>query len=519
MPAAMLETVLLALALLAAPAAPAESDPAKDFDEMYGEELKRVLGTREVQDDVDLAVQLLEAAKAPNAPPPMIALLCEKANELAMGAARDYEVAVQSLEVLAELLPAKKEDCLARIIALRQRQYDTTKGDAHNAAAELLVDALDKSAQAKADAEDFDGAAALYRHASAVAPTPEGKDAVKDKVAQLVFRQKTTKQLADLKAKAEANPPDKAARGELLRLYLVTLDNPAEAAKCLTDADDETMRKCLAEAATPLAETPGPACLELGDWYTGLSIGAPASCRGAMLMRAAAYYSRFIELYTVDDELKARATASLKKVEAALFAGWVDLLPLARIPLPPEKTQWERQGDAIIIRGMHSFNDNLAFPVTVEGAYRLRIEVLHNSTGMWVRFPVGVAQGEWWLGGKDNTCSLSVSGKERARDEILATETGRRYIAEISVTMRGDQVRVTVAVEGGRPMHWQAPVASLVPMRNLRPETPRFYVGGVNPEMDIKSLRLLLPPSSKLLPTAKPPQPQQPGKQAPKKKN
>ena len=513
-----LKPLLLILAL-AAPAADTATDPAKDFEEMYGEELKRVMTTRDVQDDVDLAVQLLEAAKAPNTPPAMIVLLCEKTGELAMAAARNYEVAVQSLECLAELIPARKEECITRIIALRQRQYDTTRGDAHNAAAELLADALDKSAQLKADAGDFDGATAVCRHALAVTPTADGKDAVKDKIALLAFRQKTARQLADLKATVDANPADKPARGEMLRLYLINLDNPIEAAKWLTDIEDETMRKCLPEAVTPLAEAPGPACLELGDWYLGLSGSAPAYCKAAMLSRSAAYYGRFLELYTVDDELKARTAAGLKKVEAALYTGWTDLLPLARIPAPPEKSQWERQGDAIIIRGMHSFNDNLVFPVAVEGAYRLRIDVLHNSTGMWVRFPVDVAQGEWWLGGKNNTCTLSVGGKEVARDENLATETGRRYVAEISVCRRGDQIRVTVAVEGGRPIQWQTPIASLTPMRNLRPETPRFYVGGVNPEMDIKSMRLLLPSSSKLAIIKKVATPQQPGKQPAKKKN
>jgi len=496
------------------------TDPAKDFEEMYGEEFKRVVATRDVQDDVDFAVQLLEAARAPNTPPAMIALLCEKANELAMAAARNYEVAVRALGILAELVPDRKDECLTRVVALRQRQYDTAKGDAHSAAADLLVDALDRSAQFKADAEDFDGAAALYRHALAVAPNAEGKDAVKDKIALLAFRQKTARQVADLKARIAAEPADKPARGELLRLYLVNLDNPAEAAKYLTDAEDETVRKCLPEAATPLAEAPGPDCLELGDWYMGLSGGAPAYCKAAMLARAVAYYGRFLDLYTDDDELKARATAGLKKAQAALFAGWIDLLPLARIPPPPEKTQWERQGDAVIIRGLHSFNDNLAFPVTVEGNYRLRIEVFHNSTGMWVRFPVGPARGEWWLGGKNSTCTLSVGGKEKASDERLAAEKGKRYVAEISVTTRGDQIRVTVAVEGGRPMSWQAPLASITPIANLRPDTPRFFVGGVNPEMDIKWMRILLAPSGKLGVIVKAPAPpQQPGKQGAKKKN
>ncbi|MCX5685556.1 MAG: hypothetical protein NT049_18010, partial [Planctomycetota bacterium] len=477
------------------------------------------LGTKDAQDDLDLAAQLLEAARAPNTPPAMIVLICEKAYELAITGARDFNAAVQSLDVLADLLPARKEDCLARIITLRQRQYDANKGgEARNVAAEALADALERSAQFKAEAEDFDGAAAVYRHALAVSPTTESKDAVKDKIALMIFRQKTARQLEDLKAKVAASPADKPARGEMLRLYLVALNNPAEAAKCLTDTDDETTRRLLTEAVAPLLETPGPACLELGDWYLGLSVGAPGFSKTAMLARSAAYYSRFLELYTADDELKTRAAAGLKKVEATLYAGWTDLLPLARIPLPPEKSQWERQGDAIIIRGLHSFRDNLEFPVNVEGSYKLRIDVLHNSTGLWVRFPVGVSQGEWWLGGKDNSCTLSVGRKERARDDSLTVETGRRYVAEISVAIRGDQIRVTVTVEGGRPMQWQAPVASLAPMQNLRPETPRFSVGGINPEMDIKSLRLLLTSSSKLLPTVKPPKPQQPGKQAPKKK-
>jgi hypothetical protein len=61
----------------------AYADEAADaFNQVFGEEYKRATATPAPADDVALAKQLLDAAKAADKQLPLLALLCEKAYEL-----------------------------------------------------------------------------------------------------------------------------------------------------------------------------------------------------------------------------------------------------------------------------------------------------------------------------------------------------------------------------------------------------------------------------------------------------
>jgi formylglycine-generating enzyme required for sulfatase activity len=127
------------------------------------------------------------------------------------------------------------------------------------------------------------------------------------------------KQIAALKARLSVDPKDASSRKEIVRLYLVEMDNPAEAAKFLNEAMDAATRKYVPAAAKPVEEAPEAACTEMGDWYRGLAdqATAPAS-KGAMLERAKAYYTRFVDLHKADDVARAGATLMLMKIDDAL---------------------------------------------------------------------------------------------------------------------------------------------------------------------------------------------------------
>jgi len=127
------------------------------------------------------------------------------------------------------------------------------------------------------------------------------------------------KQIAALKARLAADPKDASSRKEIVRLYLVEMDNPAEAAKFLDEAMDAATRKYVPAAAKPIEDAPEAACTEMGDWYKGLAdqATAPAS-KGAMLQRAKAYYTRFVDLHKADDVARAGATLMLMKIDDAL---------------------------------------------------------------------------------------------------------------------------------------------------------------------------------------------------------
>ena len=147
----------------------------------------------------------------------------------------------------------------------------------------------------------------------------ESRAAILAQLAGLASQQQVEKQIAALKARLAADPKDASSRKEIVRLYLVEMDNPAEAAKFLDETLDEPMRKYVPAAAKPVEDAPEAACTQLGDWYMGLADQAatPAS-KGAMLGRAQAYYQRFLALHTATDLGRTAATLTLKKIEDAL---------------------------------------------------------------------------------------------------------------------------------------------------------------------------------------------------------
>ena len=167
-----------------------------------------------------------------------------------------------------------------------QRPYATARADAKVKAGEALIEALKALAEAQAAAEDVDGAGATLKQALTVATAikSESKAALQAQLAGLAPQQQVEKQVAALKAKLDKDPADAASRKELVRLYVVEMDNPAEAAKFVDETLDEATRKYVPAATKPLEEAPELACNELGDWYRGLADQAtvPAS-KGAML--------------------------------------------------------------------------------------------------------------------------------------------------------------------------------------------------------------------------------------------
>jgi len=307
--------------LLACPLVLLADEAADTFNKLYGEDLKRVAATPSPADDVALGKQLLEAAGKVTNQKDFLTLLCEKSYEIAIKDPTGYPTAKAAMDLLAASVPEKKVEALQKVAAMYQRSYAAARAEAKAKAGEALVESLKALADAQAAAEDDDGAGATLKQALAVATTikSESKAALQAQLAGLASQQQVEKQIAALKAKFDADPKDAASRKEIVRLYLVEMNSPVEAAKFIDETLDEATRKYVPAAAKPIEDAPEAACTELGDWYKGLADQATASAsKGAMLQRAKAYYERFVDLHKVDDVARAGATLMLKKIEDAL---------------------------------------------------------------------------------------------------------------------------------------------------------------------------------------------------------
>jgi formylglycine-generating enzyme required for sulfatase activity len=313
---------LASAALILASSLPVLAGEAQDaFNQVYGDDLKRVLATPAAADDIALAKKLLDDAQKVEKQAEFLALLCEKAYELAAKDASGHATAAAAMELLAAEVPEKKAEALQKTAGLYQKQYVAARGDARAKAGESLIQALSQVADAQAQANDSDAAAITLRQALTVATAvkSDSKAAIQAQLEGLAPREKLEKQIEALKAKLAAEPDDTTSRKELVRLLLIEQDNPTEAAKFVDQSLDEATRKYVPAAAKPVEDAPQLACTELGDWYKGLADQAatPAS-KGVMLRRAQAYYQRFLELHTAADLGRTAATLTLKRIEDAL---------------------------------------------------------------------------------------------------------------------------------------------------------------------------------------------------------
>jgi hypothetical protein len=351
--------------LLLLSAAPVWADEAEDaFNALYGNEYRRVAATPDKNDDAALAVALLKAAKAPGVQPALLAILCDKAYELGTKAPAGYDSAIEAMELLAQKVPDKTDAALKNLVAVREKQYQAAKGLDKGDAGEAFIEALLVAADASTKDGATEEAMAFLRKALGVAKTVKSdrQNEIQGQIDRQTIRERLRKQVSDLKARLVANPQDVAARKEALRLCLVDLDDPAEAATLLADSSDEAMRKYVPAAAKGVGAAPELACLELGQWYHGLAKDAQALSKPAMLAHARDYLERFLELHTAQDVNRVVADQILATIQEQLSKlGQGTAAPLERNLVLGVWFFRQREGPLV---------DSRRKPVAIQGEWR-----------------------------------------------------------------------------------------------------------------------------------------------------
>jgi len=320
----------LAACLLFLPAAtaatggevPVAEKAAEVFESLYGKQVRQVTASADRNDDAALAGKLLEAARAAEATPGLLDVLCENAYTLGLRHPDGHKTAVGAMDLLAEKVPGQRLAALDKLVDFHQTQYNRARSADRRGRGEGLFDAIARAANTRAEAKDFAGAAACWRRALPVVKTvkPALADSVQLAVKLADSRLQAMDSAAALRQRLEANADDKQARDALVTLYIVEFDDPAEAAKCLPTDRSDMLSKLVMVAGMSVERLPLRACLELGDWYRRLSEKATEVSTGHMLRHARGYYRRYLELQTVEDLSRTRVKLALKQIEAKLEA-------------------------------------------------------------------------------------------------------------------------------------------------------------------------------------------------------
>ena len=489
------------------------ADALAAFNSLYGDDVKRVLATPGGADDAALAVKFLDAARTPGNPPALVTLLCEKAYEFAMKDSSGCATALAAMELLAEKVPAKRAECAPKILAAQLKVFSLAKGDEKAAIGEKLLSQLIAAGDAQAEAGDIDGAVESARQALgiAVAIGSPSKADIQTRYGALYARQQKQKQLATLKAKLAANPQDAAARKELLKVYLVDLDNPAEAAKLLDAAADETTRKLLPEAAKPLDQVPEAVCAALGDWYRGMADQTTAvAAKGALLARAKGYYQRFVELHAADDLTRSTATLALGKVDEALAAlppgavpppppgKWTDCLPFINPDKHTVTGQWEVKGGVLVNAELSKKWAGIMIPMVPEGGYEVEVAFVRTKGGdtIYVYLPMSTTSCSLALSWSSGQCAgLDLINNKGPRDNETSVkpcvlENGREYVVAVKVLPRGSDVEVYATLDGKPYIKWRGPASALRSGWGDAAKLKAPAVGVYSGELELRRARL-----------------------------
>ena len=325
---AKLAAVSCLLGLVIVSAAPVEGDDDAEFKKYCNALLK---GTKS---NADRTAKFHEAAQKAKDTKIRVALL-DKAVEYGRASAPAWalQVAKKALDELEQIAPQRKEEWAVKRIDLYRRGYKRLSGRSKNkrVIGELLVDLLLKRAGLLERRREWLKAAAAYDEAKFPAYTLDlpNKDTISRLHARAKHLAKVQHAADELKRRLAKSPKDTSLRMHLLRALVVDLNSPKAAAEHLTDDVDERWRTYVPLAARDPSELAPPACMELGDWYRDLAGEAgPLYSKRTMLVRAKAYYDRFLTHKGDDLKVKIR----LAEVERALEK----LLPKHTTKTPPQ---------------------------------------------------------------------------------------------------------------------------------------------------------------------------------------
>jgi hypothetical protein len=459
------------------------ADEAEDaFNSLYGNEYKKATATPDKADDVALAKQLFDAAKAPGVQPGLLSVLCDKAYELGVKLPAGYETAAEAMELLAQKVPAGAAAALDRVATIREKQYQAVRGPDKADAGEVFIESVLVAAAAHMASGATTEGMALLRKAlvAANAIKSDRKNEIQGRIDFAATRLRIEKQVADLKAKVEANPDDAAVRKQLVQACLVELDAPAQAEKFLNESSDPLLRKYVPAVSKGVDAAPEIACMELGEWYRSLgeAPGLTPGGREAMLKRARAYYQRFLNLHKAEDIARNQAVLAVKKADETLAkigpgkgegiigpGRWIDLLKLIDLEKDTVegKGNWKHAEGELLYGGGFPDWSRVSVPCAPAGNYELKVRVARlGGDGYAVAtLPVGntaVAACFFYRGD-----SVVLGGIEKPREQRVAFTVvdGQEYEFDVAVLLTRDQADITIT-SGGKPqLHWQGPQSAL----------------------------------------------------------
>jgi hypothetical protein len=314
------------------------AEPTEAFDYLYGTEAKRVLADKDPKAPADFAARLMADADSTLKAPTLKTIAYQKAYEFGIMNALGYATAVDAMQHLIATVPERDAEWQEKLLAVLQLEMKAAKNDEkRQRLGPLLVEQYVTVAELQVAAGSAAKAGENCRQAQAIIrmASADRKDALQDRIKQVEAKTATLVAVDQAKGQLQADPKNKVASEKLVRLYLVELDNPTEAAKYAELGADELTRRCILVADMNPENLPENALLMLTEWYKNLADSASGEAKAAMLRRASSFGEQYLKAHTADDLSHTKVATLMTRVTADLTAA-TDPPPAAK--LSPDKT-------------------------------------------------------------------------------------------------------------------------------------------------------------------------------------
>ncbi|MDB5173080.1 MAG: DJ/PfpI family protein [Phycisphaerales bacterium] len=345
--------LLIALTLAAAARA---ASPDDTFQQLYGDQVRKLKAAPRGQGEVDFARKLLSDAKDVADDKPFQALLCNKAYDFASTHADGYAVAADAMELLAKTDPKSRGPAMDKALEMYEKRYTAAAVTQRKTVGPPYLDKLLSVASDKAGAGAIKDAGALYNKALKVADSIDRSRAseIRDAIKDLGTKQAAQKHLDELMTRLKADPTDAATAGDVIQVLLYEQNRPADAAQIAATLSDPAAKRALPLAGKDPADLSEEELTDLAEWHQAQAAKAPDAIKAVAYEQAGRCYAQFLKVHTADDAAKLKAKRTLEVVQRAQAEAdakvphrTVDLLKLIDPSRDGVKGTWKMAGSAL----------------------------------------------------------------------------------------------------------------------------------------------------------------------------
>ena len=472
--------VSAASAVSALAVTPEERAAKASFEQLYGPTMRKTIASRQTEDDLALAGEMMEAARAVTATPEMKAELCDGVFLLAARDPAGYDLAIEAMELLAQSVPDRAAASRDKAVQMLRRAM--AKPTEAQAAATKLSVYLTAVAEQRAAASDYAGAAKLYAQALKAAEDGKLTDtaALKSRLDAAQARERLEQRVEALTQQVLTDPHNVSANSELLRIYLVDKDDPITAARFSKPGVDDKLRRMVNFAATKLDVLTPSQCMDVAVWYESLA-EEHAGAKLAMTRRARVFYDQFLLSEQPDKVLEAKALVAVSRLREAVAKlapeqgkslapvndeGWANLLAGIELARYRVAGSWKKEDPGVTVAAgeeparlmlpaaAESYDLNITFNrADGEGAVAVILPVGEKSVRLSLGDQKGKSAGLYSLTGEDIDATTGVV-TNRTTTPITELVSGKEYKLDTRVVVNGDKATITVKLDGQALFSW-----------------------------------------------------------------